>query len=65
VIGVWLKNMGLRFFLTALCAVSLASGAELRQVTEFGENPTKIQMYEYVPEKVADSPPVIVNVRIP
>ena len=43
---------------------SVAAAAELRQVTNFGENPTNIQMYEYVPDTLAENPAVIVNVRL-
>ncbi|KAJ9164815.1 Feruloyl esterase B [Coniochaeta hoffmannii] len=35
-------------------------GAKLEQVTNFGENPTKIYMYIYVPDKLAAKPAVIV-----
>jgi len=38
----------------------LGLGASLVQVTSFGTNPTKINMYIYVPEKLATKPAVIV-----
>ncbi|KAL2160800.1 hypothetical protein VTH06DRAFT_997 [Thermothelomyces fergusii] len=34
--------------------------ASLQQVTNFGANPTNIQMYIYVPDRLATNPPVIV-----
>lgn len=46
-------------------AAAMASGAfaaQLQQVTSFGENPTNIQMYEYVPDTLGDGAPIIVNV---
>lgn len=38
-------------------------GASLQQVPSFGDNPSSIQMYIYVPDKVATNPAVIVAVR--
>ncbi|KAH8882448.1 feruloyl esterase B [Thozetella sp. PMI_491] len=49
----------LSLFTLALSA-GLAVGASLKQVTNFGENPSSIQMYIYVPDKVASKPAVIV-----
>ncbi len=40
----------------------LASSASLKQVTSFGSNPTGLQMYIYVPDKLAAEPAVIVAV---
>jgi hypothetical protein len=40
----------------------LASSASLKQVSSFGANPTGLQMYIYVPDKLAASPAVIVAV---
>jgi len=37
-------------------------GASLQRVNEFGNNPTKIYMYIYVPDKLAAKPPIIVAV---
>jgi len=49
--------------LTAVVATaSLAMGASLQAVTGFGKNPTNIQMYIYVPDKLAAKPAVIVAV---
>jgi len=39
---------------------ALAQSASLKQVTNFGSNPTGLQMYIYVPDKVAASPAIIV-----
>ncbi len=53
------------FSLISLAALaSQAFGASLKQVTNFGENPSSIQMYIYVPDKLAAKPAVIVAVRI-
>ncbi|KAH6627229.1 Alpha/Beta hydrolase protein [Chaetomium sp. MPI-SDFR-AT-0129] len=50
--------------LTALTTLAsfggLASAASLAQVQDFGQNPTSIQMYIYVPDKVAANPAIIV-----
>lgn len=43
---------------TAACAL----GASLQPISNFGDNPTNIQMYIYVPDNVASSPPIIVAV---
>ncbi|KAB5551074.1 Alpha/Beta hydrolase protein [Coniochaeta sp. 2T2.1] len=48
----------LLFGLLAFVASSMA--AKLEQVTNFGNNPTKIYMYIYVPDKLATKPAVIV-----
>jgi poly(hydroxyalkanoate) depolymerase family esterase len=46
---------------TALAAtISLASAASLVQVKDWGANPSKINMYIFVPDKLADNPAVIV-----
>ncbi|THV33902.1 extracellular catalytic domain type 1 short-chain-length polyhydroxyalkanoate depolymerase [Glycomyces buryatensis] len=36
---------------------------ELTEVTDFGENPSNIQMYIYVPENVAPNPAIVVGVH--
>ena len=46
-----------------LSSAGLVLGASLQQVTNFGTNPTSIQMYIYVPDKVASNPALIVAVR--
>jgi acetylxylan esterase len=46
------------FGLAALAAS--AFGASLQQVRDFGNNPTKIYMYIYVPDRVATKPAIIV-----
>jgi acetylxylan esterase len=48
--------------LLAATAVTSASAAQLQQIQSFGENPTRIQMHLYVPDKVAANPVVIVGV---
>ncbi len=55
--------MMLQSLLKFAAFVGLASSASLKQVTSFGANPTGIQMYIYVPDKLAASPAVIVAVR--
>jgi len=47
-----------------LASVTCVFGA-LEQVSDFGENPSTIQMFIYVPSKLATNPPVIVAVSIP
>jgi len=46
-------------------AAGTAFSASLQQVSSFGTNPTKINMYIYVPDKVATKPAVIVAVLQP
>jgi len=49
-----------------LAVASMAGGAvaaSLQQVTNFGTNPTKINMYIYVPDKLATKPAIVVGVR--
>lgn len=46
--------------LAATAAVGLC--ASLQQVQNWGNNPTRIQMYIYVPDRVATSPAIIVAV---
>ncbi|KAL1744633.1 carbohydrate esterase family 1 protein [Schizophyllum fasciatum] len=45
---------------TVLAGASVARAASLQQVTNFGDNPTGVQMYIYVPDRLAASPPIIV-----
>ena len=45
--------------------VVLGSCASLQTVANFGTNPTKIQMYIYVPDKLATKPAIIVAVSKP
>lgn len=49
------------FWFATSAATCLA--ASLQEVTNFGDNPTNIQMYIYVPDQLAANPPVIVAVR--
>jgi hypothetical protein len=49
------------FALAATAATCL--GASLQQVSNFGNNPTRINMHIYVPDNVAPNPAVIVMVR--
>lgn len=51
------------FGLAATATTCLA--ASLQQVSNFGNNPTRIQMHIYVPDRVATKPPIIVAVRSP
>ncbi len=54
--------MQLKSLFAITASAALAAGASLKQVTNFGENPSSIQMYIYVPDKVATKPAVIVAV---
>lgn len=47
----------------ALALASPASAAALQEVTDFGDNPSGIKMFLYVPEKVAENPPILVAVH--
>lgn len=55
-----LRNL---FGLAATAATALS--ASLQRVNDFGNNPTKIYMYIYVPDKLAAKPPIIVAVCPP
>ncbi|KAK3361439.1 Alpha/Beta hydrolase protein [Lasiosphaeria ovina] len=46
--------------LLVACVFPLALGAKLTQVTSGWENPTKLSFYIYVPDKLAEKPPVII-----
>jgi hypothetical protein len=41
---------------------NVASGAQLTKVPDFGPNPSNIEMFIYVPDKLAPNPPVILAV---
>ncbi|TRM68531.1 carbohydrate esterase family 1 protein [Schizophyllum amplum] len=45
---------------TALAGAGVARAASLQQVSNFGDNPTGVQMFIYVPDTLAASPPIIV-----
>ncbi|KAI0166982.1 Alpha/Beta hydrolase protein [Hypoxylon sp. FL1284] len=49
-----------RTLLTLAASATLSLGASLQAVTGFGSNPTQLQMYIYVPDQLAESPPIIV-----
>ena len=51
-----------RTLLGLLAAAHLALSAKLDKVADFGANPSKINMYIYVPDKVAAKPAIIVAV---
>lgn len=44
------------------CSAALALGANLQQVSNWGDNPSNIRMFTYVPDNVAANPAVIVAV---
>lgn len=54
--------MFLRTFLGLAATAATGLGASLQQVNSFGSNPTNIQMFIYVPDKVAAKPAIIVAV---
>lgn len=54
--------MAVSYLLTMLVYATLGLCARLEQVTNFGDNPTRIQMYIYVPDKLATKPAIIVAV---
>lgn len=53
----------LRIAIGLFALASEVFAASLQQVSSFGTNPTGIQMYIYVPDKLAMKPAVIVAVR--
>lgn len=54
--------MILESVLSLAAFAGVALGASLKQVSNFGSNPTGLQMYTYVPDKLATAPPIIVAV---
>ncbi|KAI0016157.1 Alpha/Beta hydrolase protein [Xylariomycetidae sp. FL0641] len=48
---------------TFLGLAGLSAAASLQQVTDFGENSSGTLMYIYVPDTLADSPPVVVAIH--
>jgi poly(hydroxyalkanoate) depolymerase family esterase len=59
-----LKSLLTAAMATAMCAATAviapqASAATLTQITNFGNNPTNLQMYEYVPNNVQAHPPIL------
>lgn len=54
--------MLLRVLLATVASAAMGLAATLEQVTNFGTNPTKINMYIYVPDKLATKPSIIVAV---
>lgn len=48
--------------LAIVLSAVLSAGASLKPVTSFGSNPTSLQMYLYVPDKVEQKPAIIVAV---
>lgn len=44
-------------------SAAIAAAASLQRVTNFGNNPTGINMHIYVPDRVAADPAIIVAVR--
>jgi acetylxylan esterase len=46
-----------------LALIAIGDAAKLEPVSSFGDNPTKLSMYIYVPDKLAANPPVIIVVR--
>lgn len=52
-------------FTALTTTVSLAAAASLVQVRDWGANPTRINMYIFVPDKLAEKPAIIVAVSRP
>ena len=49
--------------LAAVATAGPAAAASLQQVTNFGNNPTNLKMYVYVPDRVQAKPPILVAVH--
>jgi poly(hydroxyalkanoate) depolymerase family esterase len=54
---------GLALLVTWLAFAPPASAAALTEVTNFGTNPSNLRMYEYVPDRVAAHPAILVVVH--
>lgn len=55
-------SMKLSNILPFLASANSVWGASLQEVSNFGNNPTSIQMYIYIPDSVTDNAAVIVAV---
>lgn len=44
-------------------SAGMAAAAQLQQIQNFGANPSRIQMFLYVPDRVAANPPIIVGLH--
>ncbi|KAI1334742.1 Alpha/Beta hydrolase protein [Xylariaceae sp. FL0016] len=53
-------SLSLYRLFAAAAWIAAVSAASLTKVSDFGENPTKLSMYVYVPDKLAAKPPVII-----
>jgi hypothetical protein len=51
-------------FIVILSASVCVRAASLQPVTSWGDNPTKLSMSIYVPDKLAAKPPIIIVVSI-
>jgi len=51
------------FTFSALAAVANAAAGQIQEVTNFGTNPTGVQMFVYKPANVATKPPLIVAIH--
>ena len=51
-----------RSLFAAALAATTTMAASLQAVTGFGTNPSQIQMYIYVPDKLATNPAIVVAV---
>src|SRR5690348_15363254 len=52
--------VGCTALVALLCAAKTASAASLQRVNDFGSNPSGALMYIYVPDQLAESPPILV-----
>lgn len=55
----------LRPLVGIMAHAAVVLGASLQEVTDFGSNPTGLQMFTYIPDELAASRPVVVAVSSP
>lgn len=55
-----MASAAFNYFLAGLAVLCTVHGASLTQVNDFGENPTNVDMYIYVPDNVSTNPEIIV-----
>jgi poly(3-hydroxybutyrate) depolymerase len=60
--AIMLTSILLRYVVATATVTASAMAASLTKVTNFGSNPTSIDMNIYVPDKVATKPAIIVAV---
>ncbi|KAG6857703.1 hypothetical protein H0H87_004119 [Tephrocybe sp. NHM501043] len=59
----FIRSLLMSLTVAALAVLSNAAAGQLQQITNFGANPTNVEMYLYRPSTVAAKPPLIVAIH--